>query len=58
MKRTARKQNLKINLFDLEKERISQQVMANSQAGVGGPFTVCGCEHYMGEDETTMQFVR
>lgn len=58
MKKNTGKQSLKIDLLALEKNRISDRVMTHSLAGYIGPPTVCGCEHYSGEDETTMQFVR
>jgi hypothetical protein len=53
MKRKEKKENVKIDLFNLEKEKISAQAMGNVLGGeAGGLPSLCDCKEYDGYNST------
>lgn len=61
MKKNAKNHQVKIDLFNLEKERISGQALGNSFGGAISDdpgYLICLCQHYLGEEEDTMHYVR
>ena len=58
MKKKEKQENLRIDLFSQEKERISARAMGDLIAGEIGPLTICLCQSQLGEPDDTNNYLR